>query len=75
MTIKSKYVNDISQRQACVPRLNSGINPSTSFQELTKVIIKNGGQVVELDDPKLTHVILDKRDDSRRVELLKRTKL
>ncbi len=33
----------------------------------------NGGQIAELDDPKLTHVVLDKRDDSRRRELMKRT--
>lgn len=26
-----------------------------------------------LNEPKLTHVVLDKRDDSRRVELMKRT--
>jgi DNA ligase-4 len=33
----------------------------------------NGGKVVDLDEPKLTHIIIDKRDDSRRLELMKRT--
>ncbi|KAJ7504480.1 DNA ligase IV [Mycena galericulata] len=44
-----------------------------SFAELAKLISDNGGKVVDLDDPKLTHVVIDKRDDSRRVELMKRT--
>ena len=29
--------------------------------------------MADLDDPKLTHVVLDKRDTSRRKELIKRT--
>ncbi|KAJ7733239.1 DNA ligase IV [Mycena maculata] len=44
-----------------------------SFVELAKLIGDNGGKVVDLDEPKLTHVVIDKRDDSRRVELMKRT--
>jgi len=44
-----------------------------SFERITKLIENNGGQIAELDDAKLTHVILDKRDDSRRRELMKRT--
>ncbi|KAJ7281646.1 DNA ligase IV [Mycena rebaudengoi] len=44
-----------------------------SFVELAKLIGQNGGKVVGLDEPKLTHVVIDKRDDSRRVELMKRT--
>jgi DNA ligase 4 len=44
-----------------------------SFERITKSIEDNGGQIAELDDPKLTHVVLDKRDDSRRRELMKRT--
>ncbi|KAJ7634099.1 DNA ligase IV [Mycena polygramma] len=44
-----------------------------SFVDLAKVIVENGGKVVDLDEPKLTHVVIDKRDDSRRVELMKRT--
>ncbi|KAJ6581402.1 ATP dependent DNA ligase domain-containing protein [Mycena capillaripes] len=44
-----------------------------SFVELAKIITDNGGKVVDLDEPKLTHVVIDKRDDSRRVELMKRT--
>jgi DNA ligase 4 len=37
------------------------------------MIRDNGGKVVDLDEPKLTHIIIDKRDDSRRLELMKRT--
>jgi hypothetical protein len=44
-----------------------------SFERVSKLIVDNGGQIAELDDAKLTHVVLDKRDDSRRRELMKRT--
>ncbi|KAI0704277.1 ATP dependent DNA ligase domain-containing protein [Cytidiella melzeri] len=46
---------------------------SQSFEDVARTIIRNGGKVVELDDPKLTHVVLDKRDTTRRLELSKRT--
>ncbi|KAF9525150.1 DNA ligase 4 [Crepidotus variabilis] len=44
-----------------------------SFIEVGKMITDNGGRVGGLDEPKLTHVVLDRRDDSRRLELIKRT--
>jgi len=44
-----------------------------SFERIAKLIEENGGRVADLDDAKLTHVVLDKRDDSRRRELMKRT--
>jgi len=44
-----------------------------SFERISKLIEDNGGRIAELDDAKLTHVVLDKRDDSRRRELMKRT--
>ncbi|KAF8216400.1 DNA ligase 4 [Mycena galopus ATCC 62051] len=44
-----------------------------SFAELAQIIAEHGGKVVDLAEPKLTHVVIDKRDDSRRVELMKRT--
>jgi DNA ligase-4 len=44
-----------------------------SFVDLAKLIADSGGKVVDLDESKLTHVVIDKRDDSRRVELMKRT--
>jgi len=44
-----------------------------SFERTTQLIKDNGGQIAELDDAKLTHVALDKRDDSRRHELMKKT--
>jgi DNA ligase-4 len=37
------------------------------------LITSNGGRVVGLDEPKLTHIVVDKRDVSRRLELMKRT--
>ncbi|KZT27881.1 ATP-dependent DNA ligase [Neolentinus lepideus HHB14362 ss-1] len=46
---------------------------NVSFTEIKNLILENGGKVVDLDDPKLTHIVIDKRDDSRRVELMKRT--
>ena len=56
-------------------RLGSGedIHTHDSFEELAQLIIDNGGRIVSLDEPKLTHVVLDKRDISRRLELMKRT--
>jgi DNA ligase 4 len=44
-----------------------------SFVRISKLILDNGGRVAGLDDAKLTHVVLDKRDDTRRRELMKRT--
>ncbi|KAH9074828.1 ATP dependent DNA ligase domain-containing protein [Lactarius deliciosus] len=44
-----------------------------SLARITKLIEDNGGKIVNLDDEKLTHIVLDKRDDSRRRELMKRT--
>lgn len=46
---------------------------STTFDQISRSIQENGGKIVALDDPKLTHVILDKRDDSRRLTLIQRT--
>jgi len=44
-----------------------------SFDQISRDIKENGGKIVALDDPKLTHVVLDKRDDSRRLMLMQRT--
>jgi DNA ligase 4 len=44
-----------------------------SLARIAKLIEDNGGKIVNLDDGKLTHIVLDKRDDSRRRELMKRT--
>ena len=46
---------------------------ATSFQGLSKTIEENGGRIVDVDEPKLTHVVIDKRDDSRRLDLMKLT--
>ncbi|CAA7265112.1 unnamed protein product [Cyclocybe aegerita] len=44
-----------------------------SLARLSKLITDNGGKVVDLDEPKLTHIVIDRRDDSRRLELMRRT--
>jgi DNA ligase-4 len=44
-----------------------------SFEGLSKTIEGNGGRIVDVDEPKLTHVVIDKRDDSRRLDLIKLT--
>jgi len=44
-----------------------------NFAELSRLLTDNGGKIVGLDEPKLTHVVIDKRDESRRLELIKRT--
>ncbi|KAG5652620.1 hypothetical protein H0H81_004349 [Sphagnurus paluster] len=46
---------------------------NTSMAELASKITMHGGRIVSIDEPKLTHIIIDKRDDSRRLELMKRT--
>ncbi|KAF8920563.1 DNA ligase 4 [Mucidula mucida] len=57
MSVKSKYERDIDK----------------SFEELEKTIVANGGRIADLDEPKMTHVVLDKRDDSRRLQLINQT--
>ncbi|KZT65040.1 DNA ligase 4 [Daedalea quercina L-15889] len=57
MTVKAKNEGDIGR----------------SFEEVAVAIKNNGGRIADLDEPKLTHVVIDKRDTSRRLELLKRT--
>lgn len=49
------------------------LRTSLSFERIAKLIGENGGRAADLEDAKLTHVVLDKRDDSRRRELMKRT--
>ena len=46
---------------------------TVSFQGLSKIIEENGGRIVDVDEPKLTHIVIDKRDDSRRLDLIKLT--
>ena len=48
----------------------------SSFNETCEKILTNGGRVTsDLKDPKLTHVVLDDRDRSRRVPLMRETEL
>ncbi|KAK7686237.1 DNA ligase (ATP) [Cerrena zonata] len=57
MVVKTKQEDDIAQ----------------SLAEIEELITKNGGKIVELDNPKLTHIVLDQRDVGRRIELMTRT--
>ncbi|KAF8347685.1 DNA ligase 4 [Amanita rubescens] len=57
MTVKTKQEKAISE----------------TFSDISKSIIANGGKIVDLDNPKLTHIVLDKRDDSRRISLMQYT--
>lgn len=75
MVVKPKHEIAITSRLRMIfhrwfPLRSHG---TSSFDFITKLISDNGGRVVDLDEPKLTHVVLDKRDDSRRRELLTRT--
>ncbi|KAF8551211.1 ATP-dependent DNA ligase [Imleria badia] len=57
MVVNTKYEKEISDH----------------FPKVSRNIEENGGKIVDLDNPKLTHVVLDKRDVSRRVTLMQRT--
>lgn len=45
----------------------------SSFEAVKEKIIEYGGKLVDLSDPSLTHVLYDKRDDSRRIKLIRKT--
>ena len=74
IAVKSKLENEIEQRlfPSQFTTTDNNFLPS-SFTELSKLITDNGGKVVDLAEPKLTHIVVDKRDVSRRLELMKRT--
>ncbi|KIM62592.1 hypothetical protein SCLCIDRAFT_1214942 [Scleroderma citrinum Foug A] len=57
MTVNTKYEKEITEH----------------FNKVLREIEANGGKVVGLDDPKLTHIVLDKRDTSRRLSLMQWT--
>ncbi|KAF9071362.1 DNA ligase 4 [Rhodocollybia butyracea] len=57
MGVHTKYEDEINQ----------------SFAKVKELLIEHGGRIVDLDEAKLTHIVIDKRDISRRVELDRRT--
>ncbi|KAI6016210.1 hypothetical protein EDC04DRAFT_553536 [Pisolithus marmoratus] len=57
MAVNSKHEKEISEHLGKVSRDIEG----------------NGGKIVDLTDPKLTHVVMDKRDLSRRLRLIQET--
>jgi DNA ligase 4 len=74
IAVKSKHENEIEQRLFSSQSTSADNNfLPFSFSQLSKLIADNGGKVVDLLEPKLTHIVVDKRDVSRRLELMKRT--
>jgi DNA ligase-4 len=74
MTVKTKQEKVISETYVIllyIQLMSSGV--SHSFSDISKSIVANGGKIVDLDNPKLTHILLDKRDDSRRISLMQYT--
>lgn len=57
MTVNTKHEKEISE----------------NLSKVSRDIEANGGRIVDLGDPKLTHVVLDKRDLSRRLRLIQET--
>lgn len=49
-------------------RMNAHVD--TSLLKVSQNIEENGGKIVDLNNPKLTHVVIDKRDMSRRIILM-----
>lgn len=66
ISVKSKHL-------LCSLGLRSGANVKHSFEQIAALIKTNGGKIADLAEPKLTHVIVDKRDISRRLELMRLT--
>jgi len=44
-----------------------------NFAEVSSKITENGGKIVDLDESKLTHVVIHRLDTTRRVKLIERT--
>ncbi|KXN86594.1 DNA ligase 4 [Leucoagaricus sp. SymC.cos] len=57
MEVKSKREGDSTER----------------LGKIAEIIRANGGRIVDVYEPKLTHVVVDKRDATRRLELIKAT--
>lgn len=63
--------NPLSSDQTLIIMDNNSL--FVSFDQLSKLITSNGGKVVDLAEPKLTHIVVDKRDVTRRLKLMKCT--
>jgi len=81
MQIKQNLKNEdaIAKEWAC---LISGecwrgllIDTTRRLDKVEALISSNGGRVAGLDEPRLTHIVVDRRDASRRLELMKRTSM
>jgi len=74
MTANTKYEKEITEKYDSFLRKSGQVLIThDSFNKVFREIEANGGRIVGLDDPKLTHIVLDKRDTSRRLSLMQRT--
>lgn len=74
MTVNTKYEKEITEQyNSSLTKFGQVLTTHDSFNKVLREIEANGGKVVGLDDPKLTHIVLDKRDTSRRLSLMQRT--
>ena len=74
MVVNTKYEEEISDQ--CVSLISARrmeAHVDVSLRKVSRNIEENGGKIVDLDNPKLTHVVVDKRDVSRRITLMQRT--
>lgn len=73
MTVKAKNESKIAERQVCFQIPIKLSNVAASLTKVLKLITDNGGKIVDLANPKLTHIVLDSRDITRRKDLMNRT--
>lgn len=75
MAVNTKYEKDIEERYVVhLPRRTTVVEVhNDSLRKTMEEVEAHGGKVVGLDDPKLTHIVMDKRDICRRLALMERT--
>lgn len=78
MIVNSSSETDLILREYAYPFIHNMLGTliycCISLAQAEKDILGNGGKITQsLEEPKLTHVVLHKRDLSRRVELIRRT--
>ena len=74
MVVNTKYEEEISdQFVSLISARRMEAHVDVSLRKVSGNIEENGGKIMDLDNPKLTHVVVDKRDVSRRITLMQRT--
>lgn len=67
---------DNAQKAGMTVKASSAVQApiASEMSKLRNLIVKEGGRVTDnIDEPKLTHIVVHERDKSRRVELIRRT--